>query len=88
MRESETESEDSEVEKVIKTEEETDQPNGFLKARTKLSQSNLQILLSQNDILPFLKWLKQGKSGMSYDEFIQRNEKNKKVFFLFNFVEV
>lgn len=88
MRESDTESEDFEVENFVKTEGEIDERDYYIKGKSKLTGSNLQILLSQNDILPFLKWLKQGRSGISFEEFVQKNEKNKKVFFLFNFLEV
>ncbi len=75
MKESETESVDLEAEKQIMLEEGIDQQTSIIERRAPLSKSNLQILLSQNDILPFLKWLKHQKSGLCFEEYIQKNQK-------------
>jgi hypothetical protein len=87
MKESETESEDLEADKEIVIKGNGNGVQSCIEQRAGFSKSNLQILLSQNDILPFLRWLKQEKTNLSFEEYIQRIEKNKKVI-LFNLPEI
>jgi hypothetical protein len=82
MNESETESEDWEPDKDIVIEENGNGVQDQTEPLAGISKSNLQILLSQNDILPFLRWLKQEKTNLSFEEYMQRIEKNKKVYHL------
>ncbi len=79
MKESETESEDFEAGKELSPDEIRNDCTGLLQPRAGLSPSNLQILLSQNDILPFIRWLKHNQTGVSFEEFLLKKEKNKKV---------